>query len=151
MGQKYRSKDQTIRNNLKQYGFENFYIDILVADFSTKYFRSSFKFDAIITDPPYGIREKAKKIGNKSLSKSPTASLNDSTQDLETNNEPINTIKQLRNDEEAPTFHSPQKIKYFLGEIYNDLLTFALENLTPNGRLVYWLPIYLELDRSKLR
>ena len=145
MGQKYRSKDQTIRNNLKQYGFENSYIDILVADFSTKYFRSTFKFDAIITDPPYGIREKAKKIGNKNKS------LNDSTQDFENNEPNNNVIKQLRNDEESPTFHSPQKIKYFLGEIYNDLLTFALENLTPNGRLVYWLPIYLELDRSKIR
>lgn len=27
--------------------------------------KDSFKYDAIITDPPYGIREKAKKIGNK--------------------------------------------------------------------------------------
>lgn len=40
-------------------------MDILVADFSTPYIKHDFKFDAIITDPPYGIREKAKKVGNK--------------------------------------------------------------------------------------
>jgi tRNA (guanine10-N2)-methyltransferase len=56
MGQKYRRQDQTIRNNLKQYGLDDKFIDILVADFSTKYMKDCFKFDIIITDPPYGIR-----------------------------------------------------------------------------------------------
>jgi len=64
-GQKYRSKNENIRNNLKQYGLEDYFLDILVADFSTPYIKCGYKFDAIITDPPYGIREKAKKVGPK--------------------------------------------------------------------------------------
>jgi tRNA (guanine10-N2)-methyltransferase len=53
MGQKYRKQSETIRNNLKQYDLENKYLDVLIADFSTSYIRNDFKFDAIITDPPY--------------------------------------------------------------------------------------------------
>lgn len=53
MGQKYRKKEESIRNNLKQYGFEAKYLDVLIADFSTTYIRNELKFDAIITDPPY--------------------------------------------------------------------------------------------------
>lgn len=49
-GQKYRSRNETIYNNLKQYGLHNHYIDAFVADFSTRYLRESFKFDAIITE-----------------------------------------------------------------------------------------------------
>ena len=59
-GQKYRAKHETIHNNLKQYGLADKFVDILVADFSTGYIRSDFKFDAIVTDPPYGIRGKPK-------------------------------------------------------------------------------------------
>ncbi len=68
-GQKYRSKNENIRNNLKQYGLEDFFLDILVADFSSPYIKAGYKFDAIITDPPYGIREKAKKVGQKKATK----------------------------------------------------------------------------------
>jgi tRNA (guanine10-N2)-methyltransferase len=69
-GQKYRKKSENIRNNLKQYGLEDKFLDVLVADFSKKYIKENHKFDAIITDPPYGIRERAIKLGNKKKSKS---------------------------------------------------------------------------------
>lgn len=56
-GQKYRRKDQTIRNNLRQYRLESAFVDVFVADFSQPAaIRDGFDFDSIITDPPY-VRE----------------------------------------------------------------------------------------------
>jgi tRNA (guanine10-N2)-methyltransferase len=133
MGQKYRSKNESIRNNLRQYGLENKFLDIMVADFSTKYVRESFKFDAIITDPPYGIREKAKKIGTKKSPKQANDSNNSPPQST-----PTSPNTDVSNNETQMSFHSPQQIKYSLGEIYYDLLSFSLEHLNENGRLVYW-------------
>lgn len=130
MGQKYRKKDENIRNNLKQYGLESKYIDILAADFSSQYIKKNFIFDAIITDPPYGIREKAKKIGNK--------------------NSKINPEKGNEEDQNK-SVHFVQHIKYNLGDIYLDLLDFAADHLANEARLVYWLPIYLNVDRNNKR
>lgn len=121
MGQKYRKKDETIRNNLKQYGLENKFLDIMVADFSVKYIKEDFKFDCIITDPPYGIREKTKRVGPKKP-----------------------------NTESTGTYF-PQRTNYNLGDIFNDLVEFSAQHLLPRGRLVFWIPIYLEIDRSKIR
>ncbi len=58
MGQKYRKQEETIRNNLKQYGLESRFLDVLISDFSKKYIRDEFKFDAIVTDPPYVTKRK---------------------------------------------------------------------------------------------
>lgn len=54
---------------MKQYGLEGKFLDVLVADFSKEYIKENQKFDAIITDPPYGIRERAIKLGNKKKTK----------------------------------------------------------------------------------
>lgn len=49
--QKTRSPDESIRNNLAQYGLEAYYCDIMVADASRhSMWRTSEIFDAIITD-----------------------------------------------------------------------------------------------------
>ncbi|CAG5133308.1 unnamed protein product [Candidula unifasciata] len=114
--QKTRSEDESVQSNLRQYGLENKYIDVLVADASLqKMWRDGWKFDAIITDPPYGIRESASKIVRRDL------------------------------QEEAEDYgaaHYPQKTNYQLGDIFKDLLNFAAKFLCIGGRLVYWLPIY---------
>lgn len=133
VGQKYRQKDQTIRNNLKQYGLESSFIDILVADFSRQYIRDGLKFDCICTDPPYGIREKTKKVGGGSNRSSSSS------------------------DDEAATMTSEKyihqkKTKYKLGDIYYDLLDFAAKHLVKSGRLVFWLPVFLEeAERKSMR
>ncbi|WAQ93875.1 TRM11-like protein [Mya arenaria] len=60
---KQRSDDESVRANLRQYGLESHYIDILVADSSrVNMWREQPLFHSIITDPPYGIREGAKRI-----------------------------------------------------------------------------------------
>nr|KAG5685218.1 hypothetical protein BaRGS_013997 [Batillaria attramentaria] len=73
-------------------------------------------FDAIITDPPYGIREPTLKIGTDN----PKASIPDDCKDN----------------------HHPQRLRYHLSDIFRDLLNFAARFLKMNGRLVYWLPVY---------
>ncbi|BFZ11293.1 hypothetical protein BsWGS_14331 [Bradybaena similaris] len=114
--QKTRSQDESVQNNLRQYGLENKYIDVLVADASLqKMWRDGWKFDAIITDPPYGIRESASKIASRDLPEQA---------------------------EDYGAAHYPQKTNYQLGDIFKDLLNFAAKFLQVGGRLVYWLPIY---------
>ncbi|MGH0152583.1 UNVERIFIED_CONTAM: hypothetical protein FKN15_063572, partial [Acipenser sinensis] len=63
--QKWRGPDENIRANLRQYGAEKSYIDVLVSDASKTIWRPRELFDAIITDPPYGIRESTRKTGSQ--------------------------------------------------------------------------------------
>ena len=116
-GQKYRKKCQTIQSNLKQYGLEDRYVDILAADFSTSYLRKNYKFDAIISDPPYGIREKAKKIGNKDKIEG---------QDSQENKADSDSENTLNSSEDKNGFHwvSVKKTKYMLSEIFYDLMIY---------------------------
>ena len=149
-GQKFRKKEETIRNNLKQYELQDKFIDILVADFSTKYLKKDFEFDAIITDPPYGIREKTKKIGSKKNKRNKLKNQNENE-----NNEKIKISCSSSSDSEEAAahsneFHSPQHTNYMLGEIFHDLLDFSVEHLNENGRLTFWLPIFLDVERDKL-
>ncbi|GLG92298.1 tRNA (Guanine(10)-N2)-methyltransferase-like protein [Gryllus bimaculatus] len=111
---KQREKDESVRTNMKQYGIENRYLDVLVADSSLPLWHSAMRLDAIITDPPYGIREATERIG--------------STKDYQIEE------KHLAN-------HIPSKIEYGLQQIFFDLLKLAVEHLKPQGRLVCWIPV----------
>lgn len=51
--QKVREKDESIRANLKQYGLEQFYMDVLVSDFSKSVWSENLMFNSIITDRNY--------------------------------------------------------------------------------------------------
>ena len=42
--------DENIRTNMKLYGLESYYLDVLVTDFSRNVLREQPMFDAIITD-----------------------------------------------------------------------------------------------------
>uniref|UniRef100_A0A1A7WHI6 tRNA (guanine(10)-N(2))-methyltransferase TRMT11 n=2 Tax=Iconisemion striatum TaxID=60296 RepID=A0A1A7WHI6_9TELE len=115
--QKWRGPDENIRANLRQYGTEKTYVDVMVSDASTPVWRNATLFDAIITDPPYGIRESTRKTGShKDITKSPDGSYAES--------------------------HVPVSQAYSLSDIFADLLNFSAYRLVVGGRLVYWLPIY---------
>ncbi|MEE6475606.1 hypothetical protein FKM82_010813 [Ascaphus truei] len=113
--QKWRGPDENIRANLRQYGLEKYYLDVLVSDASKPIWRKGALFDAIITDPPYGIRESTKKTG---------------------------TQKDIIKTEPFPESHVPVQLNYHLSDIFSDLLNFAAKFLVTGGRLVYWLPVY---------
>ncbi|KAM4632655.1 tRNA (guanine(10)-N(2))-methyltransferase TRMT11 [Polymixia lowei] len=115
--QKWRGPDENIRANLRQYGTEKSYIDVMVSDASKPIWRRAVLFDAIITDPPYGIRESTRKTGShKDITKPP--------------------------DDFCGESHVPVTMAYHLSDIFADLLNFSAHHLVMGGRLVYWLPIY---------
>uniref|UniRef100_A0A673GS36 tRNA (guanine(10)-N(2))-methyltransferase TRMT11 n=1 Tax=Sinocyclocheilus rhinocerous TaxID=307959 RepID=A0A673GS36_9TELE len=62
--QKWRGPDENIRANLRQYGTESLYVDVMVSDASKPVWRTNAQFDAIVTDPPYGIRESTRRTGS---------------------------------------------------------------------------------------
>lgn len=111
-----RDPDESVEANFKQYGLESKYIDVLVADASLHSMWSPHvTFDAIITDPPYGIRESTERIG--------------------TEKEDPSIPEHCKNN------HYPSKLEYNLCDILRDLLNFAAKHLTTGGHLVYWLPV----------
>lgn len=61
-----KSGHHSIEANFKQYGLESRLLSIILADASKKLMWSRTNlFDAIVTDPPYGLREKSRKLGPK--------------------------------------------------------------------------------------
>ncbi|CAH0723983.1 unnamed protein product, partial [Brenthis ino] len=115
VGQKVRKKEESIRGNMKQYNTEMRYLDVVVSDFSLPMWRGDLKFDAIITDPPYGVREPTERIG------------------IERDNYTLS--------EEHLTNHIPSKVEYGLSHMYSDLLDFAVKHLEMGRRLVCWYPV----------
>ncbi|XP_034553846.1 tRNA (guanine(10)-N2)-methyltransferase homolog [Notolabrus celidotus] len=115
--QKWRGPDENIRANLRQYGTERMYLDVMVSDASKPVWRDAALFDAIITDPPYGIRESTRRTGsNRDNARPPDGIYMES--------------------------HVPVSQAYHLSDIFTDLLHFSAHHLVMGGRLVYWLPIY---------
>nr|XP_020452567.1 tRNA (guanine(10)-N2)-methyltransferase homolog [Monopterus albus] len=115
--QKWRGPDENIRANLRQYGTEKMYLDVMVSDASKPVWRNAALFDAIITDPPYGIRESTRRTGShKDITKPPEGIYVES--------------------------HVPVSQVYHLSDIFTDLLNFSAQHLVMGGTLVYWLPVY---------
>uniref|UniRef100_A0A3B5MKW3 tRNA (guanine(10)-N(2))-methyltransferase TRMT11 n=1 Tax=Xiphophorus couchianus TaxID=32473 RepID=A0A3B5MKW3_9TELE len=114
--QKWRGPDENIRANLRQYGKEDMYVDVMVSDASKPVWRNTALFDAIITDPPYGIRESTRRTGSHK-----------------------DTIKSPDGYAES---HVPVSQAYHLSDIFTDLLSFSAHHLVLGGRLVYWLPVH---------
>ncbi|KAK5650812.1 hypothetical protein RI129_001841 [Pyrocoelia pectoralis] len=116
--QKKREENESIKANMEQYSLQDKYIDVLINDFATSFWRDDIKFDSIITDPPYGIREATEKVGihkeNYSIS------------------------------EKHLSTHIPAKIQYEFSELYQDLLAFSAKHLRIGGRLVCWFPVFRE-------
>lgn len=113
----WRGRDENFRANFTQYGLDSYFVDILIADAGRLGLREIPLFDAIITDPPYGIREGARKL--------------DTNMEIHEENESV--------DQTSP---SSAVRGCRLSEILTALLDLAARHLVLHGRLVYWLPIY---------
>lgn len=124
LNQKHRDADESILANMKQYGLESQYLDVFVSDAALPLWRSHSFFDAIITDPPYGIREPTERIG---------------------------TEKEYKIPDHLASGHIPSKVTYSLQDIIEDLLDFSSLFLKLGGYLVYWMPAFNEdFDKKKL-
>ncbi|PRP87928.1 tRNA guanosine-2'-O-methyltransferase 11 [Planoprotostelium fungivorum] len=110
-----------LKSNFKQYGIENKYIDVIVADNSHTPYRTVPFIDALVADPPYGIRAGARKIGKKRKTILREQKLG------------ITNAHRRSN-------HIIQCINYAVSDVLHDLLNLAATRLVVGGRLVYWLP-----------
>lgn len=113
----WRARDENFRANFAQYGLGSLFVDVLVADAARLGLREVPLFDAIITDPPYGIREGARKL--------------DTSVDLK---------EESDSGDQTPSCSAVRGCR--LSEILTTLLDLAARYLVLHGRLVYWLPIY---------
>ncbi|KAH9963840.1 tRNA guanosine-2'-O-methyltransferase [Russula dissimulans] len=113
-----------------QYGVQHRILDLCTFDITRNPWRCGGLFDAIITDPPYGVRAGAKRLGRK---------------------------KERAADSPLPPHPRPDDQPYVpptkpyeLSALAADLVRLARYLLKPGGRLVFFLPTvideYKELD-----
>ncbi|OJA08681.1 hypothetical protein AZE42_01175 [Rhizopogon vesiculosus] len=103
-----------------QYGVASRIMDLCTFDVTNHPWRCGSLFDAIITDPPYGVRAGAKRLGRK----------------------------KLREDRDRFQYASPRPNEpyipptkpYELSQLVTDLVHLARYLLRPGGRLVFFLP-----------
>ncbi|EGC29790.1 hypothetical protein DICPUDRAFT_51090 [Dictyostelium purpureum] len=120
-----KQEECNLETNFADYGLSSHLMGTVLCDNSCPPWRTIPMFDSIITDPPYGVRAGAKKVGYKD---------NRRNRDI---------------PEECKVGHVPQYIEYKVPDVMADLLELAAKTLVIGGRLVYWLPTspdYKETD-----
>ncbi|EKM74658.1 hypothetical protein AGABI1DRAFT_80852 [Agaricus bisporus var. burnettii JB137-S8] len=118
-----------------QYGVASKIIDLCTFDVTHNPWRCGELFDAIITDPPYGVRAGAKRLGRKKeLSEEKKALYFQHSQSPRPDDQP----------------YIPPTKPYELSNLATDLVLLARYLLKPGGRLVFFLPTvtdeYQEVD-----
>ncbi|KAK2957726.1 putative tRNA guanosine-2'-O-methyltransferase [Blattamonas nauphoetae] len=92
--------------------------DLVIVDQTRSPFALRPIFDAIITDPPYGIREGCKTIGTKQT--------------------PTPQAESTAAPSDGMTFQPT--VQHSLSSTLSELLNFASQTLVMGGRLVFWVP-----------
>lgn len=123
-GRPIRGKERCIRDSAAQYGVTDKLLDFAIFDMTQHPWRTDGIFDAILCDPPYGVRAGAKRLGRKDNSK--------------LREEPY-MLPDGTWSHEKPDYIPPSR-PWEMSEVLEGLLEFSLRMLKPNGRLVYWLP-----------
>lgn len=108
-------KGCNIASNVAQYQLQDRVLDTIVCDLAHHPWRQDTKFDAIVCDPPYGVRAGAKKIA-------------------------LNPNGSLPERKKNGEIRYPYTVEYEMDDLITDLITFAAIHLSTNGRLVFWLP-----------
>ena len=116
-------KGKNLFSNFAQYKLP--FPELLRSDTSRPNWYGENIFDAIICDPPYGIRAGARKSGC-----------------------PIEELKEI--PEEFHESHIPKTQCYEGDDMMHDLLQLAATALKPGGRLVYLIPTPYDFENSDL-
>ncbi|KDN39312.1 hypothetical protein K437DRAFT_250787 [Tilletiaria anomala UBC 951] len=122
----------------EQYGCTHRYLDCLHMDFTQpawrkEVYRDQGLFDAIITDPPYGVRAGAKKLGLRANGRH-----HDGPVIM-----PDGTPAHLTMD-----YHPPMRA-YHLQDLLTDLMKQSSRLLKDDGRLVFFVPSISEEEDKK--
>ncbi|KAJ9113655.1 hypothetical protein QFC22_005964 [Naganishia vaughanmartiniae] len=132
-GRQMRGKDKTgpgVFRAANQYGVRDKVLDCLTFDVTRNPWRRGELLDAIITDPPYGVRAGAKRLGRKEGGKKKQIS------------EPVKLPNGVWSHE-MPGY-VPASRPYEMVDLVYDLVVFARYMLVPGGRLVFFLPTFTE-------
>ncbi|KAG8985827.1 hypothetical protein FRB90_004426, partial [Tulasnella sp. 427] len=136
-GRQMRGKDTAssgIIRSASQYGVASRILDCATFDITYHPWRRGGIFDAIVTDPPYGVRAGAKRIGSRIVGR------------------PLSNVPRIVDDGvEAHTksTYVPPMRAYEMSDLTKDLIEVARYMLKPGGRLVFFLPTVTE-DYSEL-
>uniref|UniRef100_A0A915Q724 tRNA (guanine(10)-N(2))-methyltransferase TRMT11 n=1 Tax=Setaria digitata TaxID=48799 RepID=A0A915Q724_9BILA len=124
-GVRCNTSKESVAANFQQYGIDVYFMGLVIADASQhqlwhpgSHFNTAPVFDAIITDPPYGVREKGQKVGIKGKKESWIVS----------DTHHVN--------------HYPEKTKYSISATFLDLINLASKLLVVGGRLLFWFPVF---------
>ncbi|PPQ63667.1 hypothetical protein CVT24_004552 [Panaeolus cyanescens] len=130
-----KQKEPGVLRAAKQYGVASRIIDLSTFDITHNPLRCGEMFDAIVTDPPYGVRAGAKRLGRKK-------SLPDYKKEL--------TRQHNLNGRPDDQPYIPPTKPYELSHLARDLVLLSRYLLKPGGRLVFFLPTvtdeYEEVD-----
>lgn len=113
------------RQNFEQYNTKKCFIDALEMDFTHSAFNDRLKFDAIICDPPYGVRERIVVCG----AAKPERFVGKEFVMVD------NELSHRRRD------YIPTKKPIELGDMLQELLDFSARKLNVGRRLSFWLPV----------
>ncbi|KAM3728891.1 tRNA (guanine(10)-N2)-methyltransferase [Dirofilaria immitis] len=116
---------ESVIANFRQYGTDVYFMGLVIGDASQHqlwhpgtYSGTHPVFDAIITDPPYGVREKGQRVGIKGKKESWI-------------------VENVQNAN-----HYPEKAKYSISSTFLDLIDLAGKLLVVGGRLLFWFPVF---------
>ena len=118
-----RSQDENITSNFKQYGLSP--PELVRSDNAIyhRHFRNHLPlFDAIVTDPPYGIRAGARKSGSRKGG----------------------DVRPISDEHRYD--HVAQTCPYAVSNVMSDLLNVAAMTLKMGGKLVYVIPSMSDFD-----
>ncbi|EME50414.1 hypothetical protein DOTSEDRAFT_69068 [Dothistroma septosporum NZE10] len=116
-------KGKNVKANFEQYETSSLYLDGFVSDLTNTPLREQRFLDAILCDPPYGVREGLKVLGSERAHLQDVVYLADGT--------PAHL---------GPNYIPPKKPYSFL-RMLDDILDFSARMLTDNGRLCMWMPV----------
>ena len=132
-----------VRSNFAQYGLVDRYLDGFISDLTHHPFRSNDRFlDGILCDPPYGVREGLKVLGNRESS-SRVASGKDRTR---VKNKDGVHLDPRGNPAWLNEGYIPPKKPYSFVRMLDDILAFAAGKLVDGGRLSLWMPVANDED-----
>ncbi|KAJ1644077.1 hypothetical protein LPJ64_004198 [Coemansia asiatica] len=123
----FRRNVDGIRANLAQYNLGSRVLDTAVFDICRNPWRPGALFDAIVTDPPYGVRAGAKRLGRRNGTVPENS---------------FRIVDGVTNYKRSDYY--PPTVPYEMSDVISDLMEFAAEKLVVGGRLVYWLPTVAE-------
>lgn len=123
-GRSIRGKaSRSVKGNFKQYGTSSLYLGGFVADLTNTPLREKRFLDAILCDPPYGVREGLKVLGSNRAHLQEEVLLDDG--------KPAHL---------SDSYVPPKKPYSFL-RMLSDILDFSATTLVDGGRLCMWMPV----------